>query len=107
MKVTGRDLSGVSGGEPTGMLTIRGEADTTVQGIGQGERRLLLTGSGTVTFREARIPMLNVEGAAVQVSSPGETVLGEVHLRPGASLTLSGGGPVRIGLLQGGEDSVL
>ncbi len=107
VKVTGRDLSGVSGGEPTGMLTIRGEADTTVQGIGQGERRLLLTGSGTVTFREARIPMLNVEGAAVQVSSPGETVLGEVHLRPGASLTLSGGGPVRIGSLRGSEDSVL
>lgn len=107
VKVTGRDLSGVSGGEPTGMLTIRGEADTTIQGIGQEERRLLLTGSGTVTFREARIPMLSVEGTAARVSSPGETVLGEVHLRPGASLTLSGGGPVRIGLLRGGEDSVL
>ncbi|MCI8971162.1 MAG: hypothetical protein HFF99_06815 [Oscillibacter sp.] len=107
VKVTGRDLSGVSGGDSGETMTIGGEADVTVRGNGQGARGLLLTGTGTVTLREVRIPLLRVEGSAVQVSSPGETVLGEVRLRPGAVLTLGGGGPVRIGLLRGGEDSVL
>lgn len=101
----GRDLSGVSVDPATGELTIGGGADVTLQRTGR--EGVLLTGSGTVTLREARIPALTAAIPDASVSSPGETALGEVYLRSGASLVLGGGGLTRVGALRGGEDSVL
>ena len=60
-----------------------------------------------MTLREARIPVLAAEASSVQISSPGETALGEVRLRPGTSLILGGGGLVRIGALRGDVSNVL
>lgn len=88
-QVMGRDLSGVS--ESAGELTISGTADVTVRGA----EALRLGGSGLVTLRDARGTAVAVETAVARVSSPGETILGEVHLQRGASLTLEGGGLVR------------
>lgn len=107
LKAAGRDLSGVSVDASTGEVTIGGQADVSFRGTGEVGRALLLTGSGTAILREARIPMLTAASPGAQVFSPGETALGEVYLRPGAALTLGGGGTVRIGALRGGESSVL
>lgn len=106
-RAAGQDLSGVSAGPAAGELTIGGRADTVLQGTGQEGSAVLLAGSGTVTLREARVPVLIVSAPAASVSSPGETVLGEIRLRPGTSLTLGGGGLVRIGALRGDESTVL
>ena len=107
VKVTGRELSGVSAGPSAGELTIGGTADTVLQGTAQEGRAVRLTGFGMVTLREARIPVLAAEASSVQISSPGETALGEVRLRPGTSLILGGGGLVRIGALRGDVSNVL
>lgn len=105
--VTSRDLSGVSVDEAAGELTAGGRADAMIQGTGQEIRSVLLTGSGTVTLREVRIASLTVSVPGASVSSPEETLLEKLQLRPGASLTLSGGGLVRTGGVFGGEGSFL
>lgn len=105
--VTGRDLSGVSVDEASGTLTVGGRADAMVRGTGQEFRNILLTGSGTVTFREVRAAVLTVSVPGAAVSSPEETRLESLQLRPGATLTLSGGGLVRLGDVSGGEGSLL
>ena len=105
LRAVGRDLSGVSVREDDGGVTVSGTADVALQGT--GERALLLRGSGTVTLQDAEGAALSVEAPLAHVSSPGETVLGELRLRPGASLVLSGGGLVRLASLHAGGSSVL
>ena len=105
--VTGRDLSGVSMDEAAGELTVRGTADILIQGTGREIRSLLLAGSGTVTLREAPAAMLTAAVPNASLSSPGEIPLEEIRLLPGASLTLGGGGPIRVGRVFSGGDSVL
>ena len=105
--LTGRDPSGVPADQPAGELTVSGRADTVIQGAGREIRTIVLTGSGTVTLREVRAAALTAAVPGASVSSPGESLLEEVHLRPGASLALGGGGLVRIGRVTGGEGSVL
>lgn len=105
--VTGRDLSGVSVEESSGTLTLSGTADTVIRGTGREVRAIVLTGSSTVTLREVRVLTLTAAAPETAVSSPGESLLEEVHLRPGGSLDLGGGGLVRIGRVFGGEGSVL
>ena len=107
MKAAGRDLSGLSVDASTGEAAVGGTADIALQTTGPEGRPLLLAGSGTVTLREGRAPMLTAASAAVQLSVPGKAELDEVLLRPGASLTLGGGGTVRIGVLRGEESSLL
>ena len=107
VSAAGRDLSGVSVDGATGEVTLRGETEVALQGTGQGERTVVLSGTGRVTLRELRVPMLVVTGSGAELSSPKEATLEEIHLRPGASLTLSGGGLVRIGALRGDESNVL
>ena len=104
VKAAGQDLSGVS--ETDGQLTVGGAADTVIQGTGQKAPAILLTGSGTVTLRDVQTPVLTA-ASAVQVSSPVETSVEKLVLLPGASLTLGGGGLVRLGSVVGGEDGVL
>lgn len=104
VKVTGRDLSAVSA--DAGELTLGGEADAVLQGSG-GKAAVLLTGSGEITLRDMRVSVLTVDAPSARIFCPGETVIEALVLRPGASLTLSGGGPVRLGRAEGGEGSVL
>lgn len=104
-RVTGRDLSGVSAGEPGGEVTVSGTADVTVQGT--GERTLLLMGSGTVTLLDARGAALTADAPMARVSVPEEAGLREINLRSGASLTLSGGGTVRLAALRGDGSNTL
>lgn len=105
LQAAGRDLSGVSQDPSTGEITLGGQADVALRGT-QG-RALLLTGSGTVTLREVQVPALTAASPAARLSSPQEAALGEVRLRPGAALTLGGGGLVRIAALHGDQGSVL
>ena len=105
--VTGRDLSGITVDEASGALTVSGRADTMIQGTGQTIRDILLTGTGTVTLREVQAAGLTAAVPGASVSSPEETLLEELQLRPGASLTLSGGGLVRLGGASGGAGSFL
>lgn len=99
--------SGVPAGSSAGELAIGGSADTVLRGAGEDGQTVLLAGGGTVTLREASVPVLAVSSASARVSVPGEAALGEVRLRPGAVLTLGGGGLARIGALRGGEGSAL
>ncbi len=107
LQAAGRDLSGVSADAASGEITVGGEANVLLQETGPEGRPLLLTGSGTVTLRNTGVPVLTVASPAARLSCPGETALGQVYLRPGAALTLEGGGTIRIGALQGDGSSVL
>lgn len=104
---TARDLPGVSFDQASGTLRLEGEGSLLLRGTGAEGRTVLLAGTGAVTLEEARIPALAVSSPAASVLSPGETWLGQVRLLPGASLTLGGGGPVRLDALRGEEGAAL
>lgn len=100
----GRDLSGVSYDPGSGVVTVSGQADVTLrgaepplQGTEQPLRGILVTGSGAVTLRDVRAEVLTVTAPGARVLSEGETVVGALRLDPGTTLTLSGGGRVRLG----------
>lgn len=99
-EVIGRDLSGVSLRASTGELVIGGSGDVTIRGTGQGEQAILVTGSGTVKLQEVRVSALTVDAAGARLVSAGESVLGELRLGRGASLTLDGGGLLTVGHIQ-------
>lgn len=102
-----RDVPGVSLDQESGTLRLEGEGSLRLRGAGAEGRTVLLAGTGAVTLEEARVPALAVSSPAASVYSPGETWLGEIRLLPGASLTLGGGGPVRLGAVRGEEGAVL
>lgn len=115
VKAAGGELSGASGnfsaglpaGSSAGEAAVVVSGDTVLRGAGEDGQRVLLAGGGTATLREARVPVLEVSAASARLSVPEEAVLGEVRLRPGAVLSLGGGGLTRIGALRGGEGSAL
>ena len=107
LQVTGRDLSGVSFNEATGELTIGGTADVMVQGTGQSDQAILLTGSGTVAMQNVNTSVLTVQNPEARIFSVGENTLGQVRMQEGTNLTLDGRGLVRIGELHGDESNTL
>ncbi len=107
-QVTGQDLSGVSFNPSTGQLTVSGTADVTIQGMGQEEQSILITGSGKVTLQHVNAPSLTVDTDAARLVSAGDhNTLGQVELREGASLTVDGSAPLTIGALRGGSTNTL
>ncbi len=101
VRVSGQDLSGVSFDQSAGELLVRGTADVTIQGTGQNGPTIRLSGSGTVTLENVQAASLTVEHSetgAAHIFSAGQTVLGDVQLKPGAALILSGGGLVKTGV---------
>ena len=106
VQVMGRDLSGVSL-DAKGVLTIGGTADVTVIGTGQGEQAVRITGSGTVTLRNAAISALTADTPAAHIVSAGGNTVGEVRLGESTTLVLDGGGLLRLGAVQGGAHSLL
>lgn len=106
VRVSGQDLSGVSLGD-NGVLIVAGQGDVTVEGAGPDAPEILLTGSGTVTLRSVSAPLLTVDGRGVQLAGAGENTLQTVRLRPGAVLTLDGGGFLRMGSLEAAPTALL
>lgn len=106
VRVSGQDLSGVSLGD-NGVLIVAGQGGVTVEGAGPDAPEILLTGSGTVTLRSVSAPLLTVDGSGVQLAGAGENTLQTVRLRPGAVLTLDGGGFLRMGSLEAAPTALL
>ncbi len=106
VRVSGQDLSGVSLGD-NGVLIVAGQGNVTVEGAGPDGPEILLTGSGTVTLRSVSAPLLTVDGSGVQLAGAGENTLQTVRLRPGAVLTLDGGGFLRMGSLEAAPTALL
>lgn len=107
VQVEGSNLSGVSLDAKTGELVIGGQSDVVIRGMGQEAQAVRLTGSGAVTFQEAQISTLTVDAAGARVLSAGASVLAEVQLREGASLTLDGSGRLQIGAFHGDASNAL
>lgn len=105
-QATGRDLSGVRFDPASGAWEIGGTEDVSILGTSQGGQALLLTGSGTVTLRDMTVTTLTIRGD-VRIFSAGELLMEEVRLEQGASLTLDGGGTVRLGRVYAGEATSL
>ena len=105
VEVMGRDLSGVSL-DANGVLTIGGTADVTVLGTGRGEQAVHITGSGTVTLRNAAISALTAGAPAAHIVSAGGNTVAEVRLGESTVLTLEGG-LLRLGSARGGPHSLL
>lgn len=106
VQVMGRDLSGVSL-DAKGVLTIGGTADVTVIGTGQGEQAVRLTGSGIVTLRNAAVSALTADTPTAHIVSAGGNTVGEVRLGESTTLTLDGGGLLRLGAVRGGAHGLL
>ena len=108
-QVTGQDLSGVSFQAEKGVLTVGGTADVAIQGTGAapGALTVLITGSGTVTLQNLDAAKLIVDTAMAQLLTAGGNHLAEVLLKEGSSLTLGGGGLLRLGLLQANGSNTL
>ena len=108
-QVTGQDLSGVSFQAEKGVLTVGGTADVAIQGMGEapGALTVLITGSGTVTIQNLDAAKLIVDTAMAQLLTAGGNRLAEVLLKEGSSLTLGGGGLLRLGLLQANDSNTL
>lgn len=107
VQVVGQDLSGVRFQPETGLLTISGGAEVTLQGLGPEPVAVRMTGSGTVVLHNVNVSTFTVESAGGRVVSTGTHTLEQVSLQPGASLTLDGGGMLRLGRVQGDRTNTL
>ena len=107
VQAAGRDLSGVVFDPDSGVLTVSGKADVTLRGTEQPLRGIWITGSGTVTLQNVKAEVLTVSAAGARVFSAGEAALGEVRLEEGSSLTLDGGGLIRLGKVTAGSSGTL
>lgn len=105
VQVMGRDLSGVTL-DAKGVLTIGGMADVTVIGTAQGEQAIRLTGSGTVTLRNAAFSVLTADTPAAHIVSAGGNTIGEARLGDNTTLTLDGGF-LTLGAVRGGTHGLL
>ncbi|MDE6280274.1 MAG: hypothetical protein K2M15_00515, partial [Oscillospiraceae bacterium] len=110
VQVSGPDLSAVSFDPEAGSLTVDGTEHMILRGLnqeGQENPTLRLAGSGTVTLQQVNSPLLTAEYPQTRVFSAGENTLAQVQLKDGVTLTVDGGGLLRIGNLRGGASSVL
>ena len=107
MQVIGRDLSGVAFDEATGVLTVGGSADVVLQGTDRGEQAVVVTGSGTVTFQDAAASKVTVLSPEARIHSTGTSFLWELTLAKGTTLTLGGGGTLRLGTVRADGSNTL
>ncbi len=107
VQVSGQDLSGVTLRAPTGELVVGGGADVTVQGTGQGEQAVLLTGSGRTALQHVNLSALTVDSGTARIFVLEQSILKEIRLGEGAVLTVSGGALAKIGSLHAGGSSLL
>ena len=108
LRVTGEDLSGVTFHKETNEVTAAGRLDVTIQGTKQeNPPAVRLTGSGTVTLQDVKMPVLTAAAPETKVVTRGEIQLGELRMEPGATLRLEGGGVLRLDSLQGDASNLL
>ncbi|MBD5083524.1 MAG: hypothetical protein HDT33_00240 [Clostridiales bacterium] len=110
VQMSGQDLSAVNFGPEAGSLTAGGTENMILRDLGQeGQENpaLRLTGSGTITLQQINSPLLTAESPQTRVFSAGENTLAQVQLKDGVTLTVDGGGLLRIGEIRGGASSVL
>lgn len=105
VQVLGRDLSGVSFNEVTGELTVNGSGEVTIRGDGQGT--ILLAGSGKVTLQNLTAAVITTDSSEVSLVSLGENAVGQLRIKEGTSLTVEGGGLLRLERLEAGKASAL
>ena len=108
-QAAGRDLSGVRVDPETGTVTAGGTEALILRSLGQGQEApaVRLTGPAAVTLQQVSVPALTVESAQARVLSAGESTLVRLQLGEGTTLTIDGGGLLRIGSLEGGPSGVL
>lgn len=104
---SGRDLSAAAFDQQSGTLTVDGDQEVILRGLGQEGPALRLTGTGRVVLQQVNTPLLSAQSPQAQVTAAGENTLAQVRLGEGATLTIDGGGLLRIGQLRAGADSVL
>lgn len=92
VRMAGQDLSGVSVTAGTQALTVSGSADVTILGADGGEQAILLNGSGLTALRGVNVSTLTVEGNTARVLILEQSVVRQLRLPEGASLTFTGGG---------------
>ena len=109
VQASGEDLSQVNYSPEVNELTTNGGSAVILRGLAEGQEApaLNLAGEGTVTLQQVDSPLLTVQAGQTHVTVAGENELAQVQLKAGTTLTLDGSGLVRIGLLRGGEGSVL
>ena len=107
LQVTGRDLSGVTYHQATGVLTVDGPADVVIQGTDQGAQSILITGSGTVTLRNLTAALLTVDTAMARILTAGQNTLDQLSLREGSTLNFGGSGLLKLGLLHANASNTL
>lgn len=107
VQAVGQDLSQVSFDASTQTLTVGGAADLVIQGAGAEVRTVVLTGSGAVTLQDVSASTVTVLSGSARIFSAGETVLGEVRLQEGASLSLDGSGRLSLGALRGNHTNTI
>lgn len=111
VQVAGTDLSGVIYDKNTGTLIIRGEGDVTVTAHpgspADPPPSVRIAGSGMVTLRDAAVTVLRVESPMARIAVQGRVPVASMELEEGASLTLEGGGFVKIGRWQGSRTSAV
>ena len=105
LQAAGRDPSGLSFHAAESALTISGAEDVAIQG--SGAQAVLITGSGQVTLRNLTLPELTVSSQEARIFSTGTSVLSQVRLQSGASLTLEGSGMLNIRCFQAGDAGAL
>ena len=104
---SGRDLSGTAFDQASGTLTVGGTQDVTLHGLGQEAPALRLAGTGTVVLQQVTAPLLSAESAQARIVAAGENTLAQVLLGEGTTLTIDGGGLVRIAQLHSEAGGVL
>lgn len=107
VQITGQDLSGVSFDASSGVVTVAGTADVTIQSVVPEPQAIHITGSGTVTLDNVSASAVAVDNPDAHIFSTGENVLGQMQMTEGTQLTLSGSGLLRISAVQGGASNLL
>ena len=107
IQAAGRDLSGVALDGKTGALTLRGEAEVILRGLGREAQAIRLTSPGAAILQQVEARLLSAEGPQTRIVTVEESALAMLRLEKGSTLTVDGGGLLRIGSLRAGAGSVL
>lgn len=104
---SGRELSAAALDPQNGTLMVNGTQEIILRGLGQEAPALRLDGQGRVVLQQVNTPLLSAQSAQGQVTVMGENGAAQLRLGEGVTLTLDGGGLLRIGQLRAGESGVL
>ena len=107
VQASGRDLSALAFDQHSGVLTLNGAREAVLRGLGQEAPALRLDGGGRLVLQQVESPLLTVQSAQGRLTAVGQNTLAQLRLGQGVTLTLDGGGLLRIGQLRAGTGGVL